>query len=151
MADAGENAVKDEELPQVGDEAGSPPAAEDAQPGKGEQHAGAPAVQQDAQQRRDNRPNKAGQGEYGRGVGGAVAESAPQLVVIDGLAVLGAALDGEIAEGQYEDHPAVVEAGTGGFQHQDAGRRRRRGIWRGQSIGRLYTPAIRHAGVPPDL
>ena len=143
VADAGEYAVENEHLPQVSGETGGPPAEQDAQPGQGKEDPSAPAVQQDAQQGRGNGSDEAGQGKDRRGVGGAAAKGIPQGVEIDGLAVLGAALDGEVAQGQDEDDPPVVEPGAGGLQH---GRTAGRPIVGGrigkipQNIRRLYTP-----------
>ena len=125
MPDAGEDAVPDEHLPQVGGEAGGQPAGEDAKAGQGEKNAGAPLVQQDAEEGGGNGADESGQGKYGRGVGGAASEGVFEGVEIDGFAVFGAALDGEVAEGEDENHPSVVEAAARSSEHQMATGRRR--------------------------
>ena len=131
MSDAGEDAVEEEHLPQVGGEAGGQPSEEDAQSGQGEEDAGAPAVQQDAQQGGGDGANQSGQGEDGGGVGGAASEGVFEGVEIDGFAVFGAALDGHIAQGEDEDYPAVMEAAQGAGGLAAAGCRGRRGEYRG--------------------
>ena len=137
MADAGEDAVEEEHLPQIGGEAGGQPSEKDAQSGQGEEDAGAPAVQQDAQQGGGDGANQSGQGEDGGGVGGTASEVVFEGVEIDGFAVFGAALHGHIAQGEDENYPAVVEAGQGAGSPAAAGCGGRRGVHR----------AVRHWGI----
>ena len=74
VADAGENPVEDEHLPEIGGIAGGNPAEQDAETGQGEQDPRAPPVQEDPKERRGEGADEAGRGEYAGGVGRAAAE-----------------------------------------------------------------------------
>ena len=118
LADGGDDAVEDEDLPDVGGETAGDPADKDEAGGDGEHGTGSETVKEPAQQGGDEGPNQAGGGKDGGGEGETAAEVAPESHQENALDIFGAAFDGQVGEGKTENYPTVVEAAfNGGDQY----------------------------------
>ena len=145
MPDAGEDPVKNEHLPEVGNETGRHPANQNAQARQRKQDARPPPIQQDAQQRGGQGANQPRQRKNGRRIGCAAVKRLPQRIEKHRLAVLGAALNRQVAQRQHENNPAVMQPGTrlSQLQHRRNSARRPPAACSivCAIIRRLYTPA----------